>query len=50
MAIEKRNVAVTNVVDKPKKKKRKVTTVPQFNSTKKLMDENKKIRSLVANK
>ena len=36
--------------EKPKKKQRKVTTVPQFTSTKKLMEENKRIRSLVSNK
>lgn len=33
-----------------KHKKKRITTVPQFQSTKKLKEQNKKILSLVSNK
>ncbi|WP_161568339.1 hypothetical protein [Anaerobacillus alkaliphilus] len=32
------------------KKKKRITTVPQFDSTRRLMEQNKKIVSLVTNK
>lgn len=41
---------VNNSVVDTKKKKKRITTVPQFNSTKKLLNQNKNILSLVTNK